>query len=167
MAITLEDLYPDEHTEQAALVTWWDHAAPRNLRPLLMAIPNGGHRNIAVAAKLKAEGVRPGVPDMFLAIPAQGFHGLWIELKRARGGYATPEQKRMARELQEQGYMAVICHGWTAAMKVITDYLTGTDLLRQTLLANDVELASEAKTESRGRPRKDAEARGGQGNEQA
>ena len=53
-----------EHDEQVLIFKWarlsegrWPELA------LLFAIPNGGHRHKAVAAKLKAEGVRAGVPD--------------------------------------------------------------------------------------------------------
>lgn len=37
--------------------------------PLLFAIPDGGRRDAVTGAHLKAEGVRAGVPDMFLAVP--------------------------------------------------------------------------------------------------
>ncbi len=48
---------------------------------LLFAVPNGGHRHPATGAKLKAEGVKPGVPDLWLPVPRNLFHGLVIELK--------------------------------------------------------------------------------------
>ena len=60
-----------EHQLQVECVKWFRFQYPK-LANLLFAIPNGGLRNIKVATKLKAEGVLAGVPDLFLAIPAQG-----------------------------------------------------------------------------------------------
>ena len=76
----------DEHAEQVALFRW--AAIARSRYPelaLLYAIPNGGHRHIQVARRLKAEGVKPGVPDICLPVPRGNWSGLYIELKTARG----------------------------------------------------------------------------------
>ena len=54
----------------------------------LHAIPNGGSRGDSAKSRqirggaLKAEGVRSGVPDIFLPWPNAGFHGLYIEMKK-------------------------------------------------------------------------------------
>jgi hypothetical protein len=73
-----------EHTEQVNLMQWWALACRGFGIPeqLLFAIPNGGQRNIIVASKLKAEGVRAGVPDLFLAFPKKDAAGLFIEMKK-------------------------------------------------------------------------------------
>jgi len=70
---------------------------------LMFAIPNGGHRNKVVAAKLKAEGVKPGVPDIFLPVPRANYHGMWIEMKTEKGRL-SPSQKSYREGLIEQGY---------------------------------------------------------------
>ncbi|RQV98735.1 VRR-NUC domain-containing protein, partial [bacterium] len=74
-----------EHLEQAALFQWTSMNEERipELKNLF-AIPNGGHRHKAVAAKMKAEGVKAGVPDILLACPCDGFHGLFIEMKAGK-----------------------------------------------------------------------------------
>ena len=82
---------PTEHEEQVMLIKWFDLQYPE-LRGRLAACPNGGQRNVIVAAKLKAEGVRPGYPDLNLLVPRHGFSGLFIELKRQKGGNLTAEQ---------------------------------------------------------------------------
>ena len=87
--------------------------------------PNGGSRNKVEAARLKAQGVKKGVPDVFLAIPKNGYHGLFIEMKRTQGGKVSPEQETMLQRLNEQGYKAVVCKGWQAAARMIEDYMTG------------------------------------------
>lgn len=112
-----------EHQEQAALIQWFD-VQHKDLRGRLFAIPNGGQRHVAVATKLKAEGVRRGVPDLMLPVARHGFHGLFIELK-AKGGRPTKEQLDWLGFLGEQGYMAVVCVGAQAAINTISSYLNG------------------------------------------
>jgi hypothetical protein len=64
---------PSEHAEQAALVAWADgHAGRLPALGLLLAIPNGARTSMSVARRLKAEGLRKGCPDLFLAQPARG-----------------------------------------------------------------------------------------------
>lgn len=110
-----------EHLEQVAVIRWFDaqHSA---LRGRLFAVPNGGHRHVAVAAKLKAEGVRPGVPDLWLPVQRQGFAGLVIEMKAGKGRLSSNQQDWLGF-LGEQGYMAVVCVGADAAIQTIKDYL--------------------------------------------
>lgn len=115
----------DEHGEQAALFDWWNLA--QNGRPwgmLLFAVPNGGKRPRGEAGKLKAEGTRPGVPDICLAWPSGGYHGLWLEMKAAKGR-PTAAQKEMLRLLADAGYAACVAYGCGQAMEIIEKYLAG------------------------------------------
>jgi hypothetical protein len=117
-------LSASEHEEQKALIEWADYQR-FNGEPIgddLFAIPNGGARHPAVAAKLKAEGVRAGMPDLMLAIPVAQFHGLFIEMK-AVGGSLQPNQRKRLERLQERGYKAVCCVGYDAAKAEIERYL--------------------------------------------
>ena len=84
--------------------------------------PNGSHRHKAVAAKLRREGVKAGIPDIFLLVPKNGFHGLAIELK-ANGKHPTKAQKEWLERLVKNGYLAVVCHGFEDARDMILDYL--------------------------------------------
>ena len=88
-----------------------------------MAIPNGGARHIAVARKLKAEGVKPGASDLFLALPVpHGPAGLWIEMK-APDGVVSPNQKDFIELMQWAGYRAIVCWSADEAITEITNYL--------------------------------------------
>lgn len=111
---------PTEHAEQVALFAWAEHLPELKL---MHAIPNGGKRDIRTAAMLKAEGVKPGVPDIFLPIPRGGKHGLYIELKRRKYGRVTPEQAAWIDALCRQGYQCAVCHGWEAARDEIIEYM--------------------------------------------
>lgn len=89
----------------------------------LFAIPNGGDRHPVVAAKMKGEGVKPGVPDYFLAVRTDSHAGLFVELKSA-SGYASREQKKWIERLRDNGYRCEVARGAEAAWRVITDYLS-------------------------------------------
>lgn len=114
-----------EHHEQVALFKWARLQEKRTLDlRLLFAIPNGGKRNKATAGKLKAEGVKAGVPDICLPVARGRFHGLYIELK-APGGKASDSQSSWLKALAAQGYCAHVCVGWESAKNVIVAYLEG------------------------------------------
>jgi hypothetical protein len=91
---------------------------------LLHHIPNGGARSKATAGRLKAAGVKAGVPDICLPVPRHGFHGLYIELKWGKNK-ATEEQVGWLGDLRAQGYYTAICYGFQPAMDTIIDYLRG------------------------------------------
>lgn len=115
---------PTEHQEQCALFEWAAWTAKRIPELHLMhAIPNGGKRDIRTAAMLKAEGVKPGVPDIFLPVSRGGKHGLYIELKRRKGGTVSKAQEAWIRALSAQGYMCAVCHGAEAAKDEILGYM--------------------------------------------
>lgn len=114
-----------EHQEQKALIEWTELCS--NSIPELQnifAIPNGGMRHPAIAAQLKAEGVKPGVPDLFLAYPKNGFPGLFIEMKRRVGGRLSPVQLEWRDRLSKVGYCVRVCLGWEEAKAAIIEYLT-------------------------------------------
>ncbi len=113
-----------EHHEQACLMKWAElqSGSMPELR-CLFAIPNGGWRHPATAARLKAEGVKPGVPDLFLAFPCNGSHGLFIEMKRRVGGRLSPEQQAWRERLSMHGYRVRVCKGWEEAKTEIINYL--------------------------------------------
>lgn len=121
--MALRSLKTSEHDEQVAVVRWFNlvyrnHPAAGRL----FAVPNGGHRHAAVAGKLKAEGVRKGIPDLQLPYRAHGFVGLVIEMK-AVGGAMTAEQADWLDWYTSQGWMAVCCKGSQAAIDTIKTYL--------------------------------------------
>jgi hypothetical protein len=110
-----------EHHHQVLTVAWFRATYP-HLAQLLFAIPNGGKRNPATAALLKAEGVVPGIPDLFLAVPVGKQHGLFIEMKNSTGS-ASKAQKSAHAILATQGYEVALAHGYEAAKTAIRGYL--------------------------------------------
>lgn len=87
--------------------------------------PTAGGVTRSPGARLKAEGVVAGVPDVFLASPRQGFHGLYIEMKRQKGGRLESSQKDIIARLRQAGYRVEVCKGWWEAREAIENYLIG------------------------------------------
>ena len=119
---------PTESVEQQRLFQWATLMSGRfpELDPdahLFFHIPNEGKRSRATGARLKAEGMRKGTPDLCLAVPRGGCHGLYIELKRIRGGRLEKDQADALDALRAQGYAVAVCRGWEAAACVIEEYL--------------------------------------------
>ena len=115
-----------EHDEQVKIFQWarlsegrWPELA------LLFAIPNGGKRHIAVARKLKAEGVKAGVPDICLPVARGRFHGLYIELKHGRNK-ETERQAWWLTRLCDHGYRVATAYEFEGAKAVLEEYLGGT-----------------------------------------
>jgi hypothetical protein len=102
-AILTADRIPTEHEEQRELVRWFRQTWP-GVR--IFAIPNGGARSPATAGRLKAEGVSSGVPDLF--IPAWG---LWVEMKRTKGGSLSAEQKDWIAYLESVRFWCIVGKG--------------------------------------------------------
>jgi hypothetical protein len=115
---------PTEHQEQVALFEWaaFQECVWPELR-LLHAIPNGGKRDKVTAARLKAEGVKPGVPDVCLPVPRGDKHGLYIEMKRRKGGSVSADQLKWIESLMRQGYECHVCRGCEEARLTILAYL--------------------------------------------
>ncbi len=112
-----------EHKMQVAL---FEHAA-LHLLPYpdlewLHAVPNGGFRHKATAGRMKAEGVKNGIPDVFLPVPRGGYHGLYIELK-APDQLTRPDQNRCIRYLRGNGYYVQVFDDWYKAWQCVIDYL--------------------------------------------
>ena len=118
---------PREGAEQATLFHW---AGMQSIwypeLELLFHIPNGGKRSKSEAARFKAEGVKPGVPDICLPVARGGYHGLYIELKRRDKSKSrvSREQAEWINDLSGQGHMCLVCWGWEAAARTIEDYMS-------------------------------------------
>ena len=117
---------PLEGEEQAMLFSWAQMFAYRYPElKLMFHIPNGGKRSKVEAARFKKEGVKSGVPDIFLPVARGKYHGLFIELKRLEKGRVSSAQSDWIPALREQRYAAEVCKGWVAASALIEKYLKG------------------------------------------
>lgn len=112
-----------EHEMQVAIIAECDKRGFE----LVFAIPNGGQRHAAVAAKLKAEGVRAGVPDIMIAQQRWGYAGMFLELKISPNK-PTEAQRTWLFNLHRAGYYCrVIWDSVDEAIETIEWYLEGTN----------------------------------------
>ena len=93
------------------------------------AIPNAGAgAQSGQAGKLKAEGVRPGVPDWCL--PITSVHsggrghtfGLWIEFKSAKGQLSAAQIEFMGM-LGINAHQVYVCRDDAEAERIVLDYI--------------------------------------------
>ena len=125
-----------EHDQQVALFEWamlMSNKIPE--LALMFAIPNGAFygRYWSVAKRMKAEGVKKGVPDIFLPVPMMRTDkdtseitsmeaGLWIEMKAGKNR-PSEAQKWWIEKLNDVGYSVAICYSFEEAKKDILTYL--------------------------------------------
>lgn len=120
-----------EEREQIAVFEWaiaQEKAMPE--LSLLHHIPNGGKRGKVEAARLKAAGVKAGMPDICLPVPRNGYGALYIELKKPesksmgiRKGTVSQKQREVISALQRSGNAVAVCYGAEEAIKTIKGYL--------------------------------------------
>ena len=90
----------DEHEVQKAICEYLDIR-----RICYFAIPNGGKRSKSEAGKFRAEGVKSGIPDLFVLWESQPF---FLEVKRPKNGLVpkgrvSKNQTEMMETLTENG----------------------------------------------------------------
>jgi hypothetical protein len=110
-----------EDNLQEACIKFFRLSYP-GIAPLLFSIPNGGRRDAREAARLKRQGVTPGVPDLFLSVPTKFFHGAFFELKIGKN-ILTENQKDMIYRLESQGYACFIIKSIDEFLDKIKKYL--------------------------------------------
>lgn len=128
-----------EHGEQSALFCW--SAQNVHLYPQLKwlyAVPNGFFSDSGQKAKMKAEGLRDGVPDVVLPCVLYDdnaeyantikYAGLYIEMKRekyrnVKDGGCSAEQLEWLDYFNNAGYKAIVCYSWEEARDAILEYL--------------------------------------------
>lgn len=114
-----------EGLEQSEVILLFREAYPE-FGHLLIHIPNGGSRRNAFEGwRLKQQGVRAGVSDLFLPIARGGYFGLWIEFKAAPPNDAavSDSQREWVSEMLSQGYLATIKLGAKAALATLAEYM--------------------------------------------
>lgn len=109
-----------EHKLQVECVRWFRIQYPQHL---IYAIPNGGQRNAIVAAKLKAEGVLAGIPDLHIPVARNGYHGLYIEMKNGKEGRVSQYQKETMSILEREGFKCIVCRDLYSFVNEVKHYI--------------------------------------------
>ncbi len=112
---------PKEMVDHINVVNWFSYQYPQ-LADDLHHFANERRCSVQQGRLLKRMGVKRGVADFFLAIPMNGYAGLWIELKVGKGKLSVEQSEFLARK-NERGYIATACWGFEAAIETIKAYL--------------------------------------------
>ena len=118
-----------EFDEQAIVIEWCALNPPANQ---IFATPNGcpiGTLSPRKAVAMKKSGLKKGVADLFLPVPKRNRAGtiiscgLFIEMKKKRGGVLSPEQAAFLDQMKSNGYTAICANGADEAIAQIQKYL--------------------------------------------
>lgn len=109
-----------EDFEQKQLIQWC-RTDPRY--QYLFHIANESVGGFEWIVRNRQMGCKKGVPDLFYPVPMNGYHGLFIEMKKKVGGTVSAEQKAWIKALKMFGYRVEVCKGFEEAKKVLSDYV--------------------------------------------
>ena len=127
-------LKTEEHDAQVDLFR--DHIDVRLLPgAVIFAIGNGGKRHPKVAKAMKDEGVTAGVPDIFALYRRQAY---FLEMKKAKGGRVSKEQKLMMARLVGAGAICAVANELEQAIKQLEAW----GLLKVSVATTEQEMAA-------------------------
>ena len=116
---------PTEYDEQCAFVDWMEIKGLR-----FTAIPNATYtESWTQKAKNKRMGLRPGLPDLLVVVPAEksntgGAALLFVEMKRQKGGKVEDSQEAWLATLnQVKNVEGKICRGFDEATAFVGQFL--------------------------------------------
>ena len=125
--IVIYKVNSDGHSRlQSACVKWFRYQYSE-YKDLLFAIPNGlpifdKELRVKIYNRLNREGLKAGVPDLFLALPRGIYHGAFIEIKYDSDGLRK-KQVDMIRALEQQNYKCVVVRSVDEFIEIIDEYL--------------------------------------------
>lgn len=105
------------------------HEARHPILKWMFHCPNGGGRSKAEAGRLKAMGVRPGVPDFVLPFPSPSgkWPGCAVELK-SPDGKLTQKQREWLQHAHIMGWAIGIARDVDTYISLATTFINGVDL---------------------------------------
>lgn len=109
--------YPERAIQCAIVKALKKYASPRTC--FWYAIPNGGKRDVITAARLKAEGVVPGAPDLGFVLP----FGLaaFLEIKADKGRQSV-SQEFIEKQINALGGRYEVAHSVDEAWGILAGW---------------------------------------------
>lgn len=115
-----------EHDLQSAIVAHCTGLLRGMVRDRFASIPNGAtlagdaRRRAMQMGRLKAEGLRVGMPDMVFW--RDGGRVLFIEVKNGQSGRVSPEQREVHDGLRAAGFEVAVARSVFEAHEAITEF---------------------------------------------
>ncbi len=125
--IVIYKVNSDGHSRlQSACVKWFRYQYSE-YKDLLFAIPNGlpifdKELRVKIYNRLNKEGLKAGVPDLFLAVPKGIYHGAFIEIKYG-DDRLRKNQFDMIELLSANGYKCLVVNSLDEFIKGVDEYL--------------------------------------------
>ena len=113
-----------ESAHQAQVIEWSRWAYKTGKYPMLNMLHcslNGVKLSGTQARIAKGQGMLSGVPDLFLPVPKNGYHGLFIEMKSEKGRL-TENQHWFLTNAESLGYKTAVCYSAKEAIAAIQAY---------------------------------------------
>ena len=124
--MVINPTYPPESYEQKEIFRWSRLNISKNKHlKYLNASLSGVRLTVGQRTEMKRQGMVKGFPDIFLPYNNDSYSGLFIELKRVKGGVMSKEQKDWLEYLKSQKYLALRCNGHADSIELIKKYLNG------------------------------------------
>jgi hypothetical protein len=113
-----------EHEEQVKIFAWvFEHEKEMPDLRWLFAVPNWiGTRTAKHGARLKAEGRRAGVLDMWMPVRRGVFPGMAIELKAGKNR-PSAEQQAWIKHLMREGWRVIVAYSADEVIRALKEYL--------------------------------------------
>ena len=111
---------------QGSCVKWFRYQYSE-YKDLLFAIPNGlpifdKELRVKIYNRLNKEGLKAGVPDLFLAVGNSIYNGMFIEIK-SKTDRLRKVQADMIRELESENYKCIIVRSLDEFIEEINSYM--------------------------------------------
>lgn len=71
---------------------------------------------------MRADGLMPGVADVFVDVPRGGCHGLRLEFKAGKNKLSSAQVEFKSAE-ESMGYMCIVCYSTESAVASVKSYL--------------------------------------------
>lgn len=120
-ARTTRKIESPEHDMQKAFFEWLNLVHPEE-DEVTFAVPNGVRCSKSQAVKLKAEGLKAGIPDVFMGVPRGTFPGLFIEFK-IKPNKPSEAQKSKIASFKSRGYRCEVIYNIDDAMNLVNEYV--------------------------------------------
>lgn len=112
-----------ERYEQIFVMHFFEINHP-DIYEYMLAVPNAGKRTKRERGNLLSEGLKKGVPDIFVEKAKGSYHGLRIELKKSLGSTndVTPGQWGWLEKYEQEGFQACVAIGYRECIVLICQY---------------------------------------------
>jgi hypothetical protein len=106
---------PSEWEEQRQLCQWLLAAYPD---VVFFSVPNEGNRTDYRRFRMHQTGMLSGMPDLVILFNPP----LFVEMKRAKGGVVSANQKEVHEWIRNMGYTVLVCKGFADAEVQISKF---------------------------------------------